>query len=61
MNHNSTKRTNRNGLSFNRITWIICEQWPEIWPMVIDRQNKQLEHRRLLILAARNQPIKKAS
>ncbi len=64
MNSNLTENTNlasRNGLKVDRITRIINEQWPEIWEAAINRRNQQLEHRRVLILAARDQLRKKAS
>ncbi len=64
MNRNLPKSTNpasRNGLKVDRITRIINEQWPEIWQAAIDRQNRQLEHRRVLILAARDQLRRKVS
>jgi hypothetical protein len=62
MNRNSsqkTKQTVRKGLKVDRITRIINEQWPEIWDAATDRQNRQLENRRVLILAARDQLRKK--
>jgi hypothetical protein len=64
MNCNLAKKTqqpSRNGLRVDRITRIIVEQWPEIWQAVIDRREQQLEHRRVLILAARDRLRKKAS
>jgi hypothetical protein len=64
MNHNLAKKTqrpSRKGLRVDRITHIIVEQWPEIWQAVIDRREQQLEYRRVLILAARDQLRKKAS
>ncbi len=64
MNRNSSKQVKpapKRGLRVDRITWIIAEQWPEIWQMAMDRQNKQIESRRVLILAARDHLRKKAS
>jgi hypothetical protein len=64
MNHNSppkAKRPTTSGLRVDRITRIIIEQWPDIWQAVVDRQTKQLEHRRVLILEARNHLRQKAS
>ena len=64
MNHSSpqkAKQASKNGLRVDRITRMIIEDWPEIWQAAIDRQNKQLENRRVLILAARDQLRKKAS
>jgi hypothetical protein len=64
MNRNASKQVKpspRIGLRVERITRIIAEQWPEIWQIVVDRQNQQLENRRVLILAARDQLRKQAS
>jgi hypothetical protein len=64
MNHNSfpkAKRPTTSGLRVDRITRIIIEQWPDIWQAVVDRQTEQLEHRRVLILEARDQLRQKAS
>jgi hypothetical protein len=64
MNHSSpqkSKRAAKKGLRVDRITRMIVEDWPEIWQAATDRQNKQLENRRVLILAARDQLRKKAS
>jgi hypothetical protein len=64
MNQNSfpkAKRSTTNSLRVDRITRIIIEQWPDIWQAVVDRQTKQLEHRRVLILEARDQLRQKAS
>ncbi len=64
MNHNSFskgKRPTTKGLRVDRITQIIIEQWPDIWQAVVDRQTEQLEHRRVLILEARDQLRQKAS
>ncbi len=51
----------KSGLQVDRITKIIIEQWPEIWQASINRQNQQLEHRRSLMIAARNRMLEKAS
>jgi hypothetical protein len=51
-NINST-RFPKSGLQFDRITRIITEQWPEIWQASIDRQDRELQQRRSLLLAAR--------
>jgi hypothetical protein len=64
MNHSSpqkAKQAAKKGLRVDRITRMIVEDWPEIWQAATDRQNKQLENRRVLILAARDQLRKKAS
>ncbi len=64
MNRNLPKQAKpalKSGLRVDRITRIIAEQWPEIWQMAIDRRNKEVESRRVLILAARDQLRKKAS
>lgn len=64
MSRNSLKDAGlaaRNGLKVDRIIRIINEQWPEIWESATNRRNQQLENRRVLILAARNQLRKEAS
>jgi hypothetical protein len=64
MNRNLSKEIKqpaRKGLRVDRITRMIVEDWPEIWQMAINRQNQQIENRRVLILAARDQLRKKAS
>ncbi len=64
MNRNLPQDTSRfvaSGLRVDRITRIIVEQWPEIWQAAVDRQTKQLEHRRILILEAREQLRQRAS
>jgi hypothetical protein len=63
MKRNLLENTNsllRNGLKINRLARIINEQWSEIWQTAIDRREQQLEHHRVLILAARDQLRKKA-
>jgi hypothetical protein len=55
------KRSTKSGLQVDRIARIIAEQWPEIWQASVDRRNKEVENRRVLILAARDQLRKKAS
>jgi hypothetical protein len=64
MNRNlpkDTKRPIKSSLKVDRISRMIIEDWPEIWQMAINRQNQQIENRRVLILAARDQLRKKAS
>lgn len=64
MSYNSPKQAKqlpRNGLKVDRITRMIIEDWPGIWQAAVDRQTEQLEHRRVLILAARDQLRKEAS
>ncbi len=64
MNRNSpqkTKRSTTSSLRVDRITRMIIEDWPEIWQAAVDRETKQLENRRVLILEARDQLRKKAS
>ena len=64
MNRNSSQKTKRlttSSLRVDRITRMIIEDWPGIWQAAVDRQNKQLENHRALILAARDQLRKKAS
>jgi hypothetical protein len=50
---NNLKRSSKSGVQLDRIARIITEQWPEIWQTIIDRQKRQLEHSRRLLLAAR--------
>jgi hypothetical protein len=64
MNHNSPKKTKRpttRGLRVDRIARMIIEDWPEIWQAAVNRQNQQIENRRVLILAARDQLRERAS
>lgn len=64
MKHHASKNPKRpttSGLRVDRITRIIIEQWPDIWQAVVDRQTEQLEHRRVLILEARDQLRRKVS
>ncbi len=64
MNRNlpqKAKRPTTNGLKVDRITRMIIEDWPGIWQAAVDRQNKQIENHRVLILAARDQLRRRAS
>jgi hypothetical protein len=58
---NSTRCSKKSGLQVDRIVRIITEQWPEIWQASIDRQNRQIAHRKQLLLIAHQQLQKKAS
>jgi hypothetical protein len=64
MNRNSLEKTRyftAGSSEIDCITRIITEQWPEIRQAAVDREIAELEQRRVLILAARNQLRQKAS
>jgi hypothetical protein len=64
MNRNlpqKAKRSTTSSLRVDRITQMIIEDWPEIWQAAVDRRNQQIESRRVLILAVRDQLRKEAS
>jgi hypothetical protein len=56
-----SKQSFHKGLRIDRITRIIAEHRPEIWQAAVDRQDQQIENRRVLILAARDHLRQKAS
>jgi hypothetical protein len=49
---NNPNRLPKSGVQVDRIARIITEQWPEIWKTTIDRQQRQIEQRNRLLLAA---------
>jgi hypothetical protein len=52
---NNPNRLPKSGVQVDRIARIITEQWPEIWKTTIDRQQRQIEQRNRLLLAAMRQ------
>jgi hypothetical protein len=52
---NNPNRLPKSGAQVDRIARIITEQWPDIWQTITDRQERQLEHRNRLLLAAMRQ------
>jgi hypothetical protein len=64
MSHSSPKKSKRpttSSLRVDRITRMIVEDWPEIWQAAVNRRDQQVETRRVLILAARDQLRARAS
>jgi hypothetical protein len=49
---NNPNRLPKSGVQVDRIARIITEQWPEIWKTTIDRQQRLIEQRNRLLLAA---------